>query len=116
MHAPCFTGDIRLCSVTGAISNKLCDGCGKMHCPRALAERVWYLKHNIYRGNSKSCGWFSLRARHRDDAQYKKLVDNGSNLADSGEQPEIADNSVGMMRENSNPHNNSFRQKKPQNL
>lgn len=52
-----------------------------------------------------------FEARHRGYAQYKKLVDNGFNLADSGEQPEISDNSVGV-RENSNPHDNSFRKKK----
>lgn len=49
-------------------------------------DRVQHLKHNIYRGNSKTCGCFSLRARLRGDVQYKKLVDNGSNLADSSEQ------------------------------
>lgn len=66
--------------------------------------------------NNKRCGWFSLRARHRGDAQYKKLVDNGSSLADSGKQPKISDNSMGVMRENSNPHDNSFRQKKTPNF
>lgn len=88
----------------------------KMHCPRTLADRVQYLKHNIYRDNSKRCGWFSLRARHRGDVQYKKLVDNGSNFADHCQQPGISDNSVGVMRENSNPHDNSFRQKKSPNI
>lgn len=94
----------------GCHFKNLCDECGK---PRTVADKVQNLKHNIYRGNSKRCGWFSLRARHRDDAQYKKLVDNGYDLADHCEQPGISDNSVGVMRENSNPCDNNFRQKNP---